>query len=72
MIIDQNLADLTACVEEENPALKQFEASVFSGSYVTGDINQNYLDQLHASRNDASRDNEEQDESNLALYNEAD
>lgn len=71
-LIYQDLPDLLACVEEVNPALKTFEASVFSGAYVTGDINQQYLDQLHAARNDASREQQGQDESNLELYNEED
>ncbi|MCC5854404.1 MAG: amidophosphoribosyltransferase [Idiomarina sp.] len=71
-LIYQDLEDLIASVQEENPAVKQFETSVFSGQYVTGDINQSYLDRLHAARNDSARDANEQDESNLELYNEGD
>lgn len=71
-LIYQDLDDLVWSVQNENPHLAQFESSVFSGQYVTGDIDQQYLDQLHASRNDKKRDEPEQEESNLALYNEAD
>lgn len=71
-LIYQDLDDLIWSAQVENPALKQFESSVFSGQYVTGDIDQQYLDQLHAARNEKKRDELEEEESNLALYNEAD
>lgn len=71
-LIYQDLDDLIWSAQKENSNLKQFESSVFSGQYVTGDIDQQYLDQLHAARNDSKREELEQEESNLALYNEAD
>ena len=36
-VLFQDLEDLEDCVRELNPALKEFENSVFSGCYVTCD-----------------------------------
>ncbi|WP_417682112.1 amidophosphoribosyltransferase [Pseudidiomarina aquimaris] len=72
-LIYQDLEDLIAAVKEENPSIQQFETSVFSGEYITGDINQSYLDRLDAARNDVARhggDGEE--DANLELHNEND
>ncbi|RUO47715.1 amidophosphoribosyltransferase [Pseudidiomarina aquimaris] len=72
-LIYQDLEDLIAAVKEENPSIQQFETSVFSGEYITGDINQTYLDRLDAARNDVARhggDGEE--DANLELHNEND
>ncbi|WP_258240085.1 amidophosphoribosyltransferase [Pseudidiomarina homiensis] len=72
-LIYQDLEDLIAAVKEENPSIQQFETSVFSGEYITGDINQTYLDRLDAARNDVARhggDGEE--DANLELHNESD
>ncbi|CUS49399.1 MAG: amidophosphoribosyltransferase PurF [Idiomarinaceae bacterium HL-53] len=71
-LIYQDLEDLIASAQKENPALREFEASVFNGQYVTGDVNQQYLDRLHESRNDQAKNSQGQDESNLELYNEGD
>ncbi len=54
-LVYQDLDDLVASSAEGNPEIKQFENSVFDGVYVTGDIDQGYLDQLHELRNDATR-----------------
>ena len=72
-LIYQELDDLVAAVGEENPNVQRFETSVFSGEYITGDINQDYLDELDAARNDmakAQRDGGE--DANLELHNDND
>ena len=72
-LIYQELDDLVAAVCEENPNVQRFETSVFSGEYITGDINQDYLDELDAARNDmakAQRDGGE--DANLELHNDND
>ena len=58
-LIFQDLADLEAAVRRGNPALQRFDTSCFSGEYVTGDINQNYLDDLAQRRyqQDAPKNN---------------
>ncbi|MGL5289890.1 MAG: amidophosphoribosyltransferase, partial [Aeromonas sp.] len=49
-LIFQDLDDLEDAVREINPALRQFETSVFNGHYVTSDVDQPYLDRLNAQR----------------------
>ena len=44
---------------EETPGhganlFEEFEDSVFDGEYITGDVDQHYLDRIHELRNDAN------------------
>ncbi|MES2661689.1 MAG: amidophosphoribosyltransferase [Pseudomonadota bacterium] len=57
-LLYQELDDLIAAVKEGNPKIKQFECSVFDGSYITGDIDENYLKSLDKRRNDSARQDE--------------
>lgn len=67
-LIYQDLKDLIASVQQENPDLKEFDASVFDGRYITGDVDQTYLDELG---NLAKlQESSELDDTNLDLYNE--
>ena len=45
-LIYQDLEDLQRAVQRGNEALQDFDASVFDGCYVTGDISEGYLEQL--------------------------
>jgi amidophosphoribosyltransferase len=54
-LIYQDLEDLVECASEGNPDIQAFDCSVFSGEYVTGDIDQNYLDRLAALRSDGAK-----------------
>ncbi len=49
-LIFQDLADLIAAVREGNPDITRFEDSVFSGDYITGDIDAAYLAALARNR----------------------
>ena len=49
-LIYQDIDDLVACTAAGNPAIKNFDCSIFDGRYVTGDIDQAYLDGLAADR----------------------
>jgi len=60
-LVYQDLADLIACSREGNPDIDAFDCSVFNGEYVTGDVDQSYLDRLDAQRNDASKSKLERD-----------
>ncbi|MGZ8135903.1 MAG: amidophosphoribosyltransferase [Methylococcaceae bacterium] len=51
-LIYQNLDDLIDAVRKGNPAIKHFDTSCFSHEYITGDIDDNYLDHIEALRND--------------------
>ena len=58
-VIFQALADLRDAVAEAAPGLLGFEASVFDGHYITGDITEDYLDTLEQKRNDAAKQTED-------------
>jgi amidophosphoribosyltransferase len=59
-LIFQDLDALEDCVRRGNPRLKRFDASVFDGKYVTGDVNRQYLDKLEAMRNDSAKEKQMQ------------
>ena len=54
-LVFQDLDDLVACSLEGNPAVDGFDCSVFDGKYVTGDVDQNYLDWVESLRNDEAQ-----------------
>ncbi|EET93211.1 amidophosphoribosyltransferase [Vibrio cholerae CIRS101] len=54
-LIFQTLEDLVEAVRCGNPDIVKFEASVFNGEYVTGDIDQQYLDFLESMRSDDAK-----------------
>ena len=61
-LVYQDLDDLVASVRVANPKLTQFDTSCFTGEYVTGDIDGQYLATLERERSDgakAGRDSEE-------------
>ncbi|PRQ64172.1 amidophosphoribosyltransferase [Vibrio sp. V01_P9A10T6] len=71
-LIFQNLEDLVDAVGMGNRDIAKFEASVFNGEYVTGDIDQQYLDFLESMRSDDAKTVREiqQDLANLEIHNE--
>jgi len=54
-LIYQDLDDLVSAVNKWSDKVESFDDSVFSGQYVTGDINENYLKQLELLRNDSAK-----------------
>ncbi|UZK03553.1 amidophosphoribosyltransferase [Venatoribacter cucullus] len=55
-LVYQDLDDLIqACLEGSKTEAREFDCSVFTGEYVTGDINDAYFDRLSQLRNDASK-----------------
>lgn len=54
-LVYQDLDDLVASAKEGNPSITEFDCSVFSGDYITGDIDSNYLQQLESTRNDSAK-----------------
>ncbi|KAG8808023.1 amidophosphoribosyltransferase [Serendipita sp. 400] len=55
LVIYQTLQDLIDSVQQFNPKLRNFDCSVFTGEYVTGDINEPYLAWIEASRSEKLR-----------------
>jgi len=55
-LIYQDLEDLIEAVRHKNSKIQRFDTSVFTGEYVTQDINEDYLNQLELFRSDAARE----------------
>jgi len=70
-LIFQSLNDLIAAVSQENPEITKFETSVFDGQYITGDIDQDYLNHIDQLRNDSAKSNRENAmSSGLEIHNQ--
>jgi len=54
-LVYQALEDLVQCSAEGNPAIRRFESSVFDGQYVTGDVDDRYLERIAGARNDGAK-----------------
>ena len=68
---DQDLDDLIVAVGSGNKDIKTFETSVFSGSYITNDIDNDYLEQLDAARNNDTKETSDKEaDSIIDLHNE--
>ncbi len=60
-LIYQDLDDLVDAVYYENSAVDGFDTSCFSGRYVTGDVDDAYLDRLARARSDGAKTQRELD-----------
>jgi amidophosphoribosyltransferase len=49
---------------EGNPAIGEFDCSVFDGKYVTGDIDDSYLERLSLNRSDEMKQRRDADHTN--------
>ena len=54
-LIYQEVEDLVTAASAGNPHIGQFETSVFTGKYVTGDVSESYLANLSVQRNDSAK-----------------
>jgi len=71
-LVYQDLDDLLRAARKGNPAIKDFDTSVFDGRYVTGDVTQNYLDGIDKLRNDAQKEKKKQaDSAIIDMHNTA-
>lgn len=55
-LVYQDLDELVRCSREGNSEVEAFDCSVFDGVYVTGDIDEAYLQRLDAARNDEAQE----------------
>ncbi|KAJ6624541.1 phosphoribosyltransferase-like protein [Mycena sp. CBHHK59/15] len=55
LVIFQTLPDLIESVRQFNRDITAFDCSVFTGDYVTGDVDENYLSHLESLRADNAR-----------------
>ena len=54
-LVYQDLDDLLDTAREGNPGVDGFECAVFTGEYITGDVDSDYLSRLAASRSDSAK-----------------
>ena len=54
-LVFQDLDELIECSREGNPDIESYDCSVFSGEYITGDVDQPYLDRIESLRNDEAQ-----------------
>ena len=70
-LVFQDLDDLVKCSAEGNPEIDGFDCSVFNGEYLTGDVDQAYLDRIEALRNDeAMQEKLDADAAVIGIHNE--
>ena len=77
-LIYQDLEDLVDTCREGNPEITRYDTSVFDGHYVTGGIDEAYLQRLEDERNDSAKDSTgiekveddtDDSESNIEMHN---
>jgi len=54
-LVYQDVSDLIEVGKEQNPNIREFDAACFTGRYVTGDIDDEYLEELENSGRGANR-----------------
>lgn len=54
-LVYQDIDDLIESVRYGNPGIAKFETSCFTGEYVTGDVDTQYLDRLEQARSDKAQ-----------------
>ncbi|KAF9789875.1 phosphoribosyltransferase-like protein [Thelephora terrestris] len=52
LVIYQTLPDLVAAVQQFNPSIEKFDCSIFTGEYITGGVDEEYLSGLENKRAD--------------------
>ena len=57
-LVYQELDDLVEACREGNPGITRFEDSIFTGDYVTGDVDSAYLTDLQLARSDDAKASE--------------
>lgn len=55
LVIYQTLPDLVKSVQQFNPEIKEFDCSVFTGEYITGGVDERYLEHIQKLRNDNAK-----------------
>lgn len=70
-LIYQDLNDLIDACKDLNPAIERFDCSVFDGNYITGGIDQAYLDHLEKQRCDLSNNMGDSADCAIDLHNDS-
>ena len=64
-LIYQDVDDLIETARAGNPDIEQFDTSCFTGEYVTGDISEDYLNQVSFLRNDTAKEARNENRDNI-------
>ena len=67
----QTLEDLVKSTHNSNSGDITFDSSCFDGVYVTGEISEEYLAQLHDQRNDGAKASFDDDDQILDIHNDS-
>ena len=71
-LLFQDMEDLVEAVRKGSDNIQGFDDSVFTGNYITGDIDEKYLGLLQSARSDsAKKERREDDDAVIDLYNSA-
>lgn len=68
-LVYQDLDDLVESVKKKTKGVSEFDTSVFNGRYVTGDVDQAYLDHIESLRNDDARATTDKDNEVMEIHN---
>jgi len=67
----QTIEDLERSTHNKDSSHISFDSSCFTGVYVTGDISDEYLAQLHEQRNDSAKNVDDEDDEILDIHNDS-
>ncbi|MFN3236597.1 MAG: amidophosphoribosyltransferase [Pseudomonadales bacterium] len=72
-LIYQDIEDLKECALGINEKIQRFDCSVFDGNYVTGSVDDEYLNRLESKRNDDAKNKRsgQMDSEVIELHNQA-
>ncbi len=70
-IIYQDLNDLIDAVRKGNPSITEFDTSCFDKKYVTGDVDEDYLQYIESLRHDAAQQNRSETLSSIEMLTTA-
>ncbi|PXB92438.1 amidophosphoribosyltransferase, partial [Pseudomonas aeruginosa] len=69
-LVYQDLPDLIDAVGGGKIKIDHFDCAVFDGEYVTGDVNEAYLNRIEQARNDATKAKSQAVSAIIDLYND--
>lgn len=68
-LVYQDIEDLIACAKRGNPEIQNFDTSCFTGNYVTGDVDDEYLSRIEKHRSDAAKAERAKEAAVLEIHN---
>lgn len=69
-LLYQDLEDLKACTMGINENIDRFDCSIFDGDYVTGNVDQHYLNRIEVLRNDSAKTKDPSNAEVIELHNQ--